>query len=640
MSLKKWIKRKLNTGNPISTLQLKERVQAFDVVSFDLFDTLLKRKMTDPEDVFRYIESYYNIPHFLEKRINAERLARKKSDACEVTLQEIYDEYGTDYSAMELQVEKELLMVNDDLLDLYQYCLKEKRVILISDMYLPYDFLRNALHDLGLDGYECLLLSSKEKKVKRDGSLFHHALAQCNINALQMIHIGDSLCSDYKIPKSLGIEAIHIPTYTPKSEYQLPQKTIEANMINAFLNHTSKKTMNPYERFGYERFGMFLWGYCKWLHNSLKKEHIQKVYFFSRDGLIMKNAFDILYQDVQTYYLEVSRRSLRVPVLWKNHSFEMMLNILSPSKLISISMIFDCVGLKIDDYEGLLNQFGYTKESVFDRKTIAQQKRLRDLYDSLSGDIEKNSRKEYQNLAAYIKQESLGGRFAVVDIGWSGGMQRFLDETLTSLNIYHEIKGYYIGVAEYCKRNLMVMPNLDLNGYLFDFCNDSNAVDKRSPFVGLFETLFLERAGSVCNYSIKKDGSVVANRLPYEYRIDGQYSDEYKCVEKIQQGSLNFVKRFGNIQIDVLPSILFSGIEQVGLRPIRKDINMFAHFRFFDEGDCTCLAKPKSLFYYIFHIKNAKNDFLSCRWKIGFMKRLFIIPLPYARIYRWLLKYK
>ena len=85
---------------------------------------------------------------------------------------------------------------------------------------------------------------------------------------------------------------------------------------------------------------------------------------------------------------------------------------------------------------------------------------------------------------------------------------------------------------------------------------------------------------------------------------------------------------------------MFSGIEQVGLRPTRKDIDMFAHFRFFDEGDCTCLAKPKSLFYYILHVKNAKNDFLSCRWKIGFMKRLFIIPLPYARIYRWLLKYK
>ena len=50
------------------------------------------------------------------------------------------------------------------------------------------------------------------------------------------------------------------------------------------------------------------------------KEHIDKVYFFSRDGYLMKQAFDLLYKentDIKTYYLEVSRRSLRVPILWK-----------------------------------------------------------------------------------------------------------------------------------------------------------------------------------------------------------------------------------------------------------------------------------------------------------------------------------
>ena len=38
---------------------------------------------------------------------------------------------------------------------------------------------------------------------------------------------------------------------------------------------------------------------------------------------------------------------------------------------------------------------------------------------------------------------------------------------------------------------------LSLHGYLFDFYNNVNSVDKRSPFVGLYETLFLEQKGSV-----------------------------------------------------------------------------------------------------------------------------------------------
>ena len=67
---------------------------------------------------------------------------------------------------------------------------------------------------------------------------------------------------------------------------------------------------------------------------------------------------------------------------------------------------------------------------------------------------------------------------------------------------------------------------------------------------------------------------------------------------------------------------------------------MFADFRFFDEGETLYLAKPKSVFYYIFHGGNLKRDFLSSRWKIGFMKRLFKISLPYEEMYRAMLKYK
>ena len=45
-------------------------------------------------------------------------------------------------------------------------------------------------------------------------------------------------------------------------------------------------------------------------------------------------------------------------------------------------------------------------------------------------------------------------------------------------------------------------------------------------------------------------------------------------------------------------------------KPERKDIKMFADFRFFDEGETQYLAKPKNIIYYLTHPKKLKKDFL------------------------------
>ena len=71
--------------------------------------------------------------------------------------------------------------------------------------------------------------------------------------------------------------------------------------------------------FGYETFGIILYGFCKWLRDDLKKNKIKRIIFFSRDGYIIREAFNLIEgsDEFQTDYMYVSRRSLRVPLLWK-----------------------------------------------------------------------------------------------------------------------------------------------------------------------------------------------------------------------------------------------------------------------------------------------------------------------------------
>ena len=88
-----------------------------------------------------------------------------------------------------------------------------------------------------------------------------------------------------------------------------------------------------YYNFGYHKLGPLLLGFSHWLNNKVREEGIEKIYFFSRDGFIMKQSFDLLFrnENIKTFYLEVSRRSLRVPILWKNCTFENLLTMLGPS---------------------------------------------------------------------------------------------------------------------------------------------------------------------------------------------------------------------------------------------------------------------------------------------------------------------
>ncbi len=638
MKILQQVRDKLNTASSIDVASIINQIEKYDIVSFDIFDTLLKRNVKKPTDVFEYIEKKNNKTGFCEQRIAAEKRARAKKNGVEVMLSDIYAEMPYDFSSEELKAEGELLIANDWILPVYKYALKSKRVIITSDMYLPEEFICQILEREGLGGYEKLYLSSSVGKTKHSGDLFEQIISELG-KGNRLIHIGDSYRSDFEVPKKHGVDAIHIPTKIEKNTFKLKEVGIEENIINSFLNNTSPIGESKYYRFGYEKFGMFLWGYSKWLHKSVKDSDIKDVYFFSRDGLIMKKAFDALYNDVQTHYLEVSRRSLRVPILWMNYELSHVINMISPSKLVSLTTIFDGVGLDINNYRSLIEKYGFTAETTFDRKELLGNKNLNRLYSELGTDIEAVSKKEYELLVKYIDQNHLSGKFAIVDIGWSGGMQRYLIETLNKLGIDASIKGYYIGVADYYKRNIEVVPNLDLNGYLFDFLHDKNAKDKRSAFVGLFETLFLEQGGSVKNYRVENE-NVTANRLPYEYLGNGKPTFEYRNVMDIQRGALDFIKRFGDMDLNVSADTLYEGLSETGLKPKKEDIDMFADFRFFDEGETLYLAKPKSVFYYIFHVGNLKRDFLSSRWKIGFMKRLFKISLPYEEMYRAMLKYK
>ena len=57
------LKKKLNSYPQRTADEIIKKIQSYDVVSFDIFDTLLKRDVEFETDVFELVERKYNLEH-------------------------------------------------------------------------------------------------------------------------------------------------------------------------------------------------------------------------------------------------------------------------------------------------------------------------------------------------------------------------------------------------------------------------------------------------------------------------------------------------------------------------------------------------------------------------------------------------
>lgn len=202
--------------------RIRKRINSVDVVSFDIFDTLIERRVDRPIDIFsivgnRVLGSKYE-KIFQQERIEAERLARDKSNNREVTLDEIYQELtkydlSVQNALKQEEVKQELVgcYFKQEMKPVYNEVLKlEKRVFFISDMYLPKDVIEQMLHKCGINGYEKLYVSNEYGKNKLSGELFKIVLQENNIGPNNMIHLGDSIKADWLGAYRAGVRSILI----------------------------------------------------------------------------------------------------------------------------------------------------------------------------------------------------------------------------------------------------------------------------------------------------------------------------------------------------------------------------------------------------------------------------------------------
>ena len=274
-----------------------------NIITFDVFDTLVIRNVVRPIDVFDMVGG----KHFRYTRIIAELVARKISKNEDVTLDEIYHFLPKKFKEKEIAIEKDICKPNPPIYEIYKnFKVQGKKIYAISDMYLPKDVISEILKNCGyeLDG---IYVSSEVGLTKSTGNLFKYFLSKENLLPNDVLHIGDNKHADDEGSSIAGIRSVIISK--DKNMLTYLNKTSDI-ALKGFVNHGINKIIDREEQIGYEVLGPIIVAFCQWIHNRYLEFEFNKLFFLSRDMHIVFDIYKKIYANDNIEYMYVSRKSL------------------------------------------------------------------------------------------------------------------------------------------------------------------------------------------------------------------------------------------------------------------------------------------------------------------------------------------
>lgn len=615
---------------------LQKAIDHASVVSFDVFDTLIKRNCANPTDIFTITEKRFNrqngdkITGFKKARIEAERYARTLEETGEIGFDAIYDNLNFPHKdklkQLELLCEEVYCVPNKRLKAIYDYCIeKNKTVVCISDMYLPSEEIRKILENAGYQNIKKIYVSNEYKKTKRKGDLFDEALKDFLLKSSQLVHIGDNWRSDYLMPKIKGIKAFHFSRKVINVKYgKEVQKQEGLNIIGSVLNNTTEEGEDFY-RFGYEVLGPFCVEFCLWIKKQMEEQGKEKLFFCARDMQLMKDIFIQLFPSFseQCKYFYVSRKSIVLPYLYVNDTWEGFLNCLSTrfTRKLTVDEVLDWLGVSDDLHKEVFCVSDVSTDNTFTINEFKRNNKIEEwFYNKLYPVIQGKCKEQYAYFKGYIDKLGLTAEKAlIIDAGWRGTVQSFL-----SVILKQDLQGIYIGLET---ETIDGLTKANAKAFAFDARNGLNSEYGQGrnsvAFKNMFEKVISAQHGTTIGYNKK-----------YSYDLDVEYKSQK--VFEVHSGALAFAKNIKDYITDIdinKHSSYFASLIRIVISPTYQEACLLGDMKH-DDFNVSYFAKPNTLSNYIKNPKGLANDFFASPWKIGFLKRLLRVSFPYFELYK------
>lgn len=460
--------------------------------SYDVFDTLIRRKALSPISVFFQVgeeiaESTLSFPPYLianysqvrreceaDVRDNMRKTTHERgTERIEITFQQIFDRMQRIYALTEQQVaflmETELRCefdavepIHDNIRRLLLQQAEGHDVVLVSDMYLPLEAVRGLLAkaDARLASLP-LYLSTDIGHQKSTGKLFLHIFFDLDYHYSQWIHYGDNKHADGAVPRRLGIS-----TRTHDIDSFIPFESEIATELQSHAGYQLATQMQRYRwsmldrnavsfneagYFSYAYVGSYLTPYVNWTLRDALRRGYKTLYFISRDGHYLKAVADAIIAekgyDIKTRLIYGSRKAWRFATPKDNFEDEFF----SP---------FGAFG-GVKDFKEVVAASQLTEEQLLAVVPALAQFRdipflapedIRSIAACLAGSrnyrqwLEEVRKERFELVKDYLAQEiSFDERFAFVEFWGRGYTQNLLTELLSSAaNREVENPFYYI----------------------------------------------------------------------------------------------------------------------------------------------------------------------------------------------------
>lgn len=522
--------------------ELAGLIEKYDNISFDLFDTLVMRKVLVPTDILDIVYQKLNakgirIEEYKRLRIKAEIEAQGASiyKIYEILQQENgwSNELRDTILKAELDTERENIIPRYSMVELMNYAISiGKKVCIISDMYLPQSILASFLDNLGVTGYEKLYVSCEYNGTGKRNGLFNIYLNDCKPKS-ECLHIGDNIQADIDAAIQEGIDAYEI-----KSAYDILKisnlhmligicktkndKNYVGLLISKIFNNpfalyqtSGVVQISDWATFGHVMIAPLI--ICM-LDKILKEIDVHKnvdgILFTARDCFMVKEVYDRLSFNMlsnislpYSFYLYGSRRI----------NLKVLSAIDNSADLLQRYVISDDPERVLSDYLGMTNP---------DEIRMGQDEDTYSYFKRLESAIKMRTIECAKNYGKYLNQIGLDrdNKYIICDSVAQGTTQYCLQQ-MGYCNICGVYLAKYHGNHDY---NIPVYP-------VFDTPNDCECSIYYKD--AILETIFTSMEASVID--IDKDCNFI-------FSNENRKCEEKEIIQKIQYGSVEFAVEFLN----------------------------------------------------------------------------------------------
>lgn len=563
-----------------------------EVISFDVFDTLLQRDCT-PEFVLRSLS--FRVRDLLVDEgcvVTVDPLQARHdshSVACSQLLSEDDDQdltllewipfwiehlTGSAESATatlvqrvyDLELECELAFLRPNL-QMLKICQKlselGRRMLFCSDMYLGKAAIEFFLQELGFGGiFETGVCSGDLRRLKRSGRLFECVSKQLGLGYRSILHVGDNEKADYLVPRSLGISSVLLMTedQTIHHERLSCDESKESSLpkftgVNAYQYCLSRSGSfeSVEEELGFEIFGGPLTLFAHRIVEYCIENSIQRVYFLAREGFLLKGLFKRVLQDygdaasgIVPHYLAVSRHT---SFLASANSFGLreVSSSVANGPRVTLSSLFAPFDIPSEKLVEIGKRYGFQFPDVDLPPFFMDWPPLHKIINDteIVSHIQEKLELSKDLLNDYLTQEGFlaGGKVALVDVGWSGQIQDNIYQATLSHAHRPEIHGLYLGTRVRAQQRA----NLE-NRFVSLICDEMlNDWHQSEALRFVFPWEILPRAphGTVVSYRREDEQVLPVFKSESQPSRQAEMIDE-ACIHRFQKGIYRFASIYQN----------------------------------------------------------------------------------------------